>query len=871
MAAQNIPSLSQFFKMAVMAGVESAVRIHIARGDDLNARDDSGQTPLMLAARRNRAAICKLLMDAGADVSLVDPSGRTAFGIAEAAGACEAASVIATASGLLTNISNDVEDLCAVPVIAHVGDAKGMDGQSTENNQKRANLDSSRDQDPVYLGSRASGETEVTTELTVDADQDSDAFNLSGWEPEEEQAPPKNDPTLAEAALGIQSAISDYQPIDTSSDWEDIEVYFPDQASPLRGSEDAEVRERLRLVMLRAIREGSVPDALIEDLSLDDKGLPNEEACALLRMVINDLGAETDERFEYVSPDENYVVTICPEETADEEDLVASAIAFIDDLATRRNEPFHFYQKEMQREALLDATAEVALAQAMERGVEKALDALASWELGIKAVLDSARKVKSGEKPFGWMSSGADRESKDIDASLNSASASDFDTASEGVREDDESDSQFDPNAKESIDEMSEFFAQVEHLSNIGGDSKQNVTNWNVRRNALTSLNLTRGFLLELVDAGLHVDQENGLAFIKAMKAYRLARDRMAVANLKLVFSIAKKYLFSGQPLDDLLQEGNIGLLKAVDRYDWRKGFKFSTYATWWIRQQIGRYIADKSKTIRLPVHVYNRAQQIAQIMRTLELQSGRTPAIHEVAVTANLSTDKVASLVRANLDPLPVHELDVDRIIAIEAQDEFTAIDPMDSFEKRQLIGTVDRFLRTLKPKEESILRMRFGIGIQESMTLEEVGKKLDVTRERIRQIEAQTIRLLRIKLENFFREFSSAPPTAHDEATDQRSKSVGLRTASAVSTAITSKQPRPLSKTSPKSEQVRSPKQSVLDRILEDAMMAGVTVHDDREGQSQKIWVRITGAPDARSRKLVRKLVASGFEFWPGKGYWK
>ncbi|GKS85495.1 hypothetical protein AVMA1855_15105 [Acidovorax sp. SUPP1855] len=553
--------------MAVVAGVESAVQIHIDRGDDLNARDDKGQTPLMLSAARNKAAICKLLLAAGADAALLDPSGRNALGIAQAAGAGEAASAIEATCTSPTS-SCDSDALCEP---AHVA----LDGHWVQVATAPPTIllvdaapTQTTEQPPSVLGFG----TAAAPTIEWASDEDRHSFDLTGWEAEEDQLPPEGDPTLFAAASGIQSAITEHQPIDTSADWDDFEAFLPDRATPLLRADDAESRERLRLVLLRAIREGSVPYAAVEDLTRDDDGKPNDEAGALLGMVINDLGAETDERFEYSAPGENFEVFIVPEGKPDEEDAVAEALAFVDELADHRNEPLRIYQREFQREALLTAEAEVALGQAMERGVETALDALAAWPSGIGAVLDAARKVETGAKPLRWLSSGPQGELQDSEPVPNAEPDAESDLPTEAIGVEDEGNSQFGLNAKEFIDELAEFCANAKVLSGLVVGAGQDDTEWSACRAALASLGLTRGFLMELADSGLAREPEPAPVFAQAMSAYRCARDQMAVANLKLVFSIAKKYLFSGQPLDDLLQEGNIGLIKAVDRYDWRLG-----------------------------------------------------------------------------------------------------------------------------------------------------------------------------------------------------------------------------------------------------------------------------------------------------------
>jgi RNA polymerase primary sigma factor len=718
--------MNRLFKMAVTAGVENAVQIHIDRGDNLNARDEKGHTPLMLSAARNRVGICKLLLAAGADAGLLDPLGRDALRIAQAAGALEAASAI--------------EAACASRRFENAGIAPAEPTLAA--NEDLAEF-------IVLVSEPELAAPELEREVVVDGD----GFDLAGWEAEEEQTPPEGDATLAVAAVEIQTAITEHQPLDTSADWDDFEAFLPDRATPLPRADDAEARERLRLVLLRALREGSVPQSLIDDLTRGDDGAPDAGAAAMLGMVINDLGAETDERFEYSAPHESFEVHVSPEEEPDEEDAVAEALAFVDDLAAGRNEPLRLYQREIQREALLTAEAEVALGQAMERGIEHGLDALVSWPSGLGAVVKAAREVADGAKPLRWISSGPPVEAQVAElAPIGIASGADADAElelpaeGEPVASEEEPDSEFGLDAKESSDELAEFCANAELLSGLAVDASQHTPEWKARRGALASLGLTRGFLMELAESGLAGEPEPARAFAQAMRTCRLARDKMTVANLKLVYSIAKKYLFSGQPLDDLLQEGNIGLLKAVDRYDWRKGFKFSTYATWWIRQQVGRFVADKGKTIRLPVHVYEKTQRIAQAARAYELRQGHAPSLEQIAALVEMPVEKVVALSRLGVEPLPIHDLaDIDGQVAADAKDRLTARDPMEIVADMQLADSVDRLLSTLKVKEANIVRMRNGIGVQDAMTLEEIGAVLDVTRERIRQIEAKALRKLK------------------------------------------------------------------------------------------------------------------------------
>ena len=803
-ALHTLP-LSPFLRMAVVAGVENAIQIHIDRGDDLNARDANGQTPLMLSAARNKASICKLLLSAGADADLRDTSGYNAFDIALAAGASEAARAIKAACALPP----------AVPT-EHAHASEHARNSSSAVSTLAFNRSSAFDLEEAIITPfsepLAALEPEPVTAQTIELDaNDIYGLDLAGWEAEEDQPPPEGDLTLSAAAVEVQSAITEYQPIDNSADWDDIEAFLPNLATPLPRADNMEARERLRLVLLRAIREGSVPQWDVNSLALGDDGKPDLEACALLGMVINDLGAETDERFEYSALHENFEVFVSPEETLEEMEVVVAALTYVDNLSDRRNDPLRIYQREFQSQSLLTAEAEVALGKAMERWLEMALDALADWPSGVGLVLKAAQMVVAGTKPLPWMSSGPQVEPEEIE-SPESVELT-LPVESEVVSAEGGAGSQFGLDAKESSEKLADFCVNAKLLSGHAVGVSRDAPEWDACRAALASLGLTRGFLMELADAGLAGEPDPALAFSEAMRSFRGARDQMVVANLKLVFSIAKKYLFSGQPLDDLLQEGNIGLLKAVDRYDWRRGFKFSTYATWWIRQQVGRFVADKSKTIRLPVHVYEKTQRIAQASHAFELRHSHAPTVDEIAALVELPVHRVMALSRATVEPLPLHELeDLDGLIAADAKDQFTARDPMEIVEDMQLIGLIDRVLGTLKLKEANVLRMRFGIGIQESMTLEEVGARLEVTRERIRQIEAKAIRRLKhpARLASLLRELGTAAAPQQEDSAETYSE------APSALTVDVSSMPRPATLATPKPEPWNDSEPTALDKLL-------------------------------------------------------
>jgi RNA polymerase primary sigma factor len=231
------------------------------------------------------------------------------------------------------------------------------------------------------------------------------------------------------------------------------------------------------------------------------------------------------------------------------------------------------------------------------------------------------------------------------------------------------------------------------------------------------------------------------------IKDGELAWEHLIKANTRLVVSVAKKYIGRGVPFLDLIQEGNLGLMKAVEKFDYTRGFRFSTYATWWIRQAITRSIADQGRTIRIPVHMIDRIRELYKVSHELEQNLGRKPFANEIAEVMKVNIRKVQWMMRISWLPLslesPVGD-EEDSELGMFVEDDQTP-SPMEVTYKSMLRDKIDEVLNTLSPREARILRLRFGLDNGRSYTLEEVGQKFGLTRERIRQIEGKALRQLR------------------------------------------------------------------------------------------------------------------------------
>ncbi|MBR3188917.1 MAG: RNA polymerase sigma factor RpoD [Lachnospiraceae bacterium] len=287
-------------------------------------------------------------------------------------------------------------------------------------------------------------------------------------------------------------------------------------------------------------------------------------------------------------------------------------------------------------------------------------------------------------------------------------------------------------------------------LVSIEGENPEETDLENIDLSIPDSVNIEDPVRMYLKEIGkvplLSADEEKELA-IRMEEGDEEAKKRLAEANLRLVVSIAKRYVGRGMLFLDLIQEGNLGLIKAVEKFDYRKGFKFSTYATWWIRQAITRAIADQARTIRIPVHMVETINKLVRVSRQLLQELGREPTPEEIAEKMDIPVERVREIIKISQEPVsletPIGE-EEDSHLGDFIQDDNVPV-PAEAAAFTLLKEQLDEVLGTLTEREQKVLRLRFGLKDGRARTLEEVGKEFNVTRERIRQIEAKALRKLR------------------------------------------------------------------------------------------------------------------------------
>ena len=673
--------------MAALAGNDLAVRLLIRRGNNVNAVDDKGCSPLILAASKGHVDVCRTIFEAGGDPHQQANDGNSAVSIVIASGV------------------QDLIDLFSPP------------------------------ETPAAIQTDNNPHSTTNRSDSISAELDTDSLDLSLWEEEDETVVPVHDDECLTKENNVQRSISAHAPIDTDFDWMDVEIDLPVIGRYRRRRTDLgeeEIDATIKLLW-NGINDGFIPEHSIYSVSSNEYGEIDEAFESRLRIIVGDLGIVTDEEsWEWQDSSSSNLVN---EET---ESCAKEAIAFLSELTHQDNDPMKTYGKDLGGIKLLTRDEEVNLAVQIEEGLDEAIRAIASSEHAIRELLTITDEIDHG-KLSGIMfdrdqsSSNVDSEPDDMEDVLSDMTSVDSADPEGDV-------------IQESLT-SNDFRTLIEKVRALhftrGSGSEQEL------HNTLQNCKFSWLFLEHLRQKLQSTkDDPECLQMLSAsLDKAKTAKYRMTEANLRLVISIARKYLHSGLMFSDLVQEGNIGLMRAIDKFEHKRGFKFSTYATWWIRQAITRSIADHARTIRVPVHMVETINKIDRARDELENRTGFPAKIEEISKMLSMPTDRVKQAMRASRETISLHSEIQAGISYINLED--TLVDettgPEELAIRSALRKTLYDALTDLSEKGTEILELRFGLNDGEERTLEECGKIFGVTRERIRQIEAKTLSKLR------------------------------------------------------------------------------------------------------------------------------
>ena len=826
--------LNSAFKLAVTHGVLASIRLHISRNDSLDARDEAGQTPLMIAAKKNRSEACRLLLDAGADGSLVDLNGSTALDLALVAGAHETLAVFALHGA--GNQSPYVTEPVPLPVVSS----------------------------PTLIA--LSSSPSITTNAALEN------FDEGSWTPVEDKPPPEDFPALRELALAAQKMMSEHRPDDTGAvQWDDVSGYLPTDVD-IPGIPDL-VEKGLREIVLMGIREGEVRSAHFNDLLTEVDTSTPDSLFRLIVQMLNDLGVEVEDTF---GPSEEWGSSrpyILPEATDAEAELQDESLQYLKGLLQGRNEPSRIFTKEAYVHPLLSQESEVRIAQLMEQSVEAAIEYLSEWPSGLRSLLTRCDELKRGVRSLRSMQSSSNSEVGESE--VESDESLDIVLVPSPHRRDAKEDEETSFETEDSSDHMEEFILLAGSLQQLVNSSNEGSPEEVARktRKILLQMRLAGPFLCSLRDSSDTAPAATGFAI--STDKFLNARDQLVLSNLKLVVQFAKRYVRPGVEYLDLLQEGHIGLIRAVDRFDWRRGFKFSTMATWWIRQQIQRAAPEIGLLIRLPVHAVEKSWQMKRHQREFEAERGHAPSIEWVANKVGMPAHKVEPILRCVSEPIPLDELSPQNLPTANVE-----TDPVEATHNTETKERAETLLRAIGRKSgkrmtEKVLRMRYGIGVHFELGLEEIGRRYGLSRERIRQIESKGLKLARIHLglrtpETVGGDDEHEPSESGSEP-QQKSQTEELggapeHSTEAVKSMSTMKQPSSSLGQSANGNSFTTRQTELLCK----AEAIGLRVMTYTVGGRHETLVALTPRQVVAMQQIAADLIEAGFQYKSGQGYW-
>ncbi|MDB5747666.1 MAG: rpoD [Massilia sp.] len=677
--------LSPLFRLALKSGAVDAIALHIHRGELLNGRDSSGLTPLMIAAIHNQQASCARLLALGADASLLSAGGRTAVELALDHGHLTLAALLWPPSSPDVDASDTVESRYSLPI----------DGSPGRPASDRTPALTARDGSMEYVPGVSA---DATLLLSTTSSQFESSDDLNGWAADETVSAPTHDASCVTAAREAQQRIAEHRRVSDETDWSAIEFDLPEAraAQPSLQSDDMTA---VGCLIASGLQDGYVAAGDLRQALETDCGPELESAREVMEQILDDLGIliETDGiPLPQVSP-------------GGDDDELAEVFQVLHDRLAEPAEPLHVYFADARKYDLIKREDEERLGRQMDSALGALTRVLASLSERDWLLFSPEIAADGGVAIH-------DLQEDEIAEGVELTEPAVEEESGDGVQGD--------------------FRSYVQLVRNGAPENGRDAA---VPRPAPADLKIMLNTALQFDDAAVDL-------VTSSIAAYETARDRLVTANLRLAISLAQKYRYSGLPLADLIQEANIGLMRAAERFDFRRGFKFSTYATWWVRQAISRSVQDTSRTIRVPVHQGEKINQVNRARRELEYGRAGEVRVEEIANHISLSLRQVAQIIRADVRAISIEECGPG--LEPSTPDPLSIVDPLcDPFQTacdRSLTAAIERLLEEVDKRGRQVIIARFGFDGAGGRTLDEVGQQFGVTRERIRQIEAKTLRKL-------------------------------------------------------------------------------------------------------------------------------